>query len=136
MDETFFLVIQPQDQCAEIFAVALGSRVTSDDAFLALRDFDLEPIARALFLVCTASLLRKDSFQPPLLSCFEKIKTLLAKVVGKTNHMAILDCLLQQLLSLLEPDAAQVEAIQIEQVERVIGNRHALLSLQAALAGF
>ena len=55
-------------------------------------------------------------------------------MVGKLNHLASYDFFSQQPLALFERDAAQVESIEIKQIESVIDDRHAFAPLQAALA--
>src|SRR5260370_989914 len=70
-------VVQAEHEGAEIFPAALRIGIASDDALLTLRDFDFEPIARALFFVSAAALLGNDAFQSALLCRFIKIETLL-----------------------------------------------------------
>src|SRR5208282_763331 len=129
-------VVKPKHERPEIFAAALRIGVASDNALLTLRDFDLEPIARALFFVSAAAFLGDDAFQSALLCRFEKIKTFLGIVVGKLNYAALAsdDPFLQQLLAFVKRDAAQVEAIKIEQIESVVDNRYAFAPWQTAIA--
>src|ERR1700686_4512733 len=118
-------VVEPKNKRAEIFPGALGIGVASDDALLALRDFNFEPIARTLFFVTTIAFLRDDAFEATLLRRFKEIETLFGKVIGKMDEFAGFDSFLQELLALFERDATQVEAIQVEQVERVIDDWNA-----------
>src|SRR5258708_15894746 len=50
------------------------------------------------------------------------------------NDFAVFNAVLQQLLAFVERDAAQIQAIEVEQIERVVNDGHALSPLQAALA--
>ena len=88
VNEASLLVVQAKDKRAEIFAAALRVGVASDDTFLALRDFDLKPMGRALFFVSAAALLGDDAFQSAPLRCFEQIETFLSVVIGKLNNPA------------------------------------------------
>src|SRR6266851_5463258 len=136
VNEAPLLVVQAEHERTEIFAAALRIGIASDDALLTLRDFDFEPIARALFFVSAAALLGNDAFQSALFCRFEKIKTLFGIVVGKVHYIAPAsnNPFLQQLLALMERDAAQVEPIEIEQVECVVDDRHTFAPWQASLS--
>ncbi len=127
-------VIQPKHQRAEIFAAAFGRSIASDDALLALRDFYFEPVARALFFVGAATLLGDDAFQFALLRRLEKLETFLSVVVGKMNDFAVFNSVLQQPLALFERDAAQVHAIEVQQIERIVNDPDAFAPRQSPFA--
>src|SRR6202790_325845 len=135
VNEPALLVVQAENQRAEIFAAALRIGVASDDALLTLRDFDFQPIARALLFVNAFALFGEDAFQSALLRRVEKIKPFLGIVIGKLHNPACNNPLLQQLLALLERDAAQIEAIEVEQIERIVNDRHTFAPWHTAFPG-
>ena len=81
VNEPSFPVVQAKHQRAKIFAAALRIGIASDDALLTLRDFDFQPIARALLFVNAVALLGEDAFQSALLRRFKKIKALFGVVI-------------------------------------------------------
>src|SRR6266496_3148919 len=109
-----------------MLAAAFGIGVASDDAFLAGGDFDFQPLAGALLIVHTAALLGDDAFQAPLFRGFEQGEAALGIVIGKMNDAAVLDHGFQQLLSLVERHATEVEPVEVNEIECVVDDRHAL----------
>src|ERR1035441_9789656 len=133
MHQSLLFVIQAEHKRAKIFAAALRIGVSSDHTLLALRDLDLQPLPRTPLFVTTISFLRDNSFQPALPRRFEKLQTFFEIVIGKVHDLAVRNPLWQQLLSLLEPNASQVETVEIQQIESVISNWHALMPSQTPL---
>src|SRR6202051_3854638 len=113
MNQPSLPVVESKNKSAEIFAAAFGIGVASDDALLALRDFNFEPIARTLFFVTTVAFLRNDAFEASLLRRIVKIARLFGVVVGKMDEFASFDSFLQELLTLFKSNSTQVEAIQV-----------------------
>ena len=117
-----------------MLAAAFGIGVTADDAFLPRGDFDFQPLTGALLFVRTAALLGDDAFQAPLFRRFEQGKAALGIVIGKMNDATVFNQALQQLLSLVEGHAAEVEAVEVNEIECVVDDRHALASGKTALS--
>src|SRR4029079_13320896 len=60
-DEASAIVVEAEDDRGEVFARSLGVGVTADHAFNHLCDFDLEPLAGALFDVTALPALGDDA---------------------------------------------------------------------------
>src|SRR5437667_4785255 len=108
--------------------------VASDDTLLTLGHLDLQPIARALLHVKAIALLREDSFQPAPRRYLKQLAALLWIVVRESHDAAIFKNGLQLFLAFLQANAAEVVAIQVQQVKSVVDHRNAFPSADAALA--
>src|SRR5258708_19902850 len=115
--------------------VALGIGVSADDALLPLRDLDLEPVMRTFFLIKTLPLLGENSFQTAASGHFKQVAAFLRIMIRKSNDVDAFEHGLQQFLSLLQSHAAQIESVEVEQIECVIHNRNALAPWSAASTG-
>src|SRR5439155_16769053 len=96
-----------------------------DDALLSLRNLDFQPFTSALLEITAPAPLSHDPFQSLLFGGLIHALSLAEKMIGVTQESVGLDDLFQQLLALLQINAKQRVAIEIKQVESVVGDRDA-----------
>src|SRR5712692_11552325 len=135
VDKVSALVVESEHQRSEILAAAFRIGVSADDALLALRNLDFQPIARTFFLISAVAFLGENAFQSALACHFKQLATLLGIVVGESNDFFTLEHRLQQFLALLQTHSAQIVAIEVEEIESVVEDRNSFAARQAALAG-
>src|SRR5882672_10734865 len=134
VDEVSALVVESENERSEILSAAFWIGVSANHALLALRDFDLQPIARPFFLIGAVAFLGEDAFQSALAGYFKQLAALLGIVVGVSNDFSGFEHGLQQFLPHLQTHSAQVVAIEVEQIEGIVENRNAFAARQAPLA--
>ena len=111
-----FAVIKPEHQRAEV--VALAVRESADDEIVRRYHFDLHPIAAAASFVFAAARFGHDAFQAVGARGFEHRIAIHGEEVGNMNALGWRDNFRQQALALFERYAAQIVAIEIQQIEQ------------------
>src|SRR6185312_2749563 len=102
-----------------MLAAAFRIGIAAHHAIHSLRDFDLQPFAAAALFVTTAAPFGDDPFQAFLLRHIEK-SFAIVKMVGEANEFSWFKNAGENFFALLERNTAQVIAIHIEHIEKVI----------------
>src|SRR5690606_36628183 len=113
------LLAYPEQQRAEARARAAGVGVADDDEFLPLQALHLEPALRALFAVAVVRALRHDALEAEPAGLGEHRGTVALDVLAVADRVGrVGDELFEQRLARAERRAAQVPAVEVQQIER------------------
>src|SRR6185437_10363593 len=113
-------VIAEQQRADPAFARALAFGEATDDKFLALDAFRFLPVANTARPISRRGALRHDAFEAALSRLFENRVARTFDMVGITQRVRLgsfWDQRTQQFLAFEQPCAAQILAVEIEQIE-------------------
>src|SRR6516225_2143704 len=124
VDQLFFLVVKPQNQRTKIHPAALWVGVSTDHALNGLGDFDLQPFPAAPFLVEAAPPLAENAFEPLLFGGLKQGNAPLSEVLGIADDLGGRKNPFENLLAGLEPDPAEIVAIEVNEIKNVVCDGH------------
>ena len=112
------VIVDADDQRAKVFPAAARLSKAADDDLLLTDGLDLEPGATShARLVGAVTKFGDDAFQSFLLGCFEKGLAVAENMLRVLEQARIVDDVAQQALAVLERNAEEPLAVQVDDVE-------------------
>src|SRR5579872_2043434 len=134
--ELSVILINPEQQRAEMIARAVRAGVSADDEAPGLRGFDLEPLRGARPAISGVALLGNDTLESRIRDRLKEILTASDDMVAVTNRPFAAHHAMKNLFALLQRHLAKIETVEGEQIENEIhrGSRETQLARGGRIA--